>query len=130
MPRKRGLISGSSFGARLGGIIKFDDVIDFLRAFGNGLRNFTTSVSVYSHGVDMDHIVFSPDGGRLYILESDGDLMQYTLSTPYDISTKTLEGQRDLNILSDTYPRGFCLSPDGNYLYICGTTWDAITMFT
>ena len=31
MPRKRGLISGASFGARLGGMVKFDDVIDFLR---------------------------------------------------------------------------------------------------
>lgn len=130
MPRKRGLISGASFGARLGGMVKYDDVIDFLRAFGNGLRNFTTSVSVYSHGVDMDHIVFSPDGTRLYILEADSDLKQYTLSIPYDISTKTLEGQIDLNTLSDTYPRGFALSPDGKYLYIAGTTWDTISMYT
>ena len=45
--------------------------------------------SVYSHGVDMDHIAFSQDGSRFYILENDGDLKQYTLSTPYDISTKT-----------------------------------------
>ena len=130
MPRKRGLISGASFGARLGGIVKFDDVIDFLRAFGNGLRNFTTSVSVYNHGADMDHILFSPDGTRLYILEADSDLKQYTLSIPYDISTKTLEGSIDLNVLSDTYPRGFALSPDGNYLYIAGTTYDTISMFT
>lgn len=130
MPRKRGLISGSSFGARLGGIVRYDDVIDFLRSFGNGLRNFTTPVSVYSHGVDTDQIAFSPDGSRLYILESDGDLMQYSLSTPYDISTKTLEGQKDFSVLSDSYPRGFYLSPDGNYLYIAGTTWDAISMFT
>lgn len=130
MPRKRGLISGASFGARLGGIIKFDDVIDFLRAFGNGLRNFTTSVSVYNHGADMDHILFSPDGTRLYILEADSDLKQYSLSIPYDISTKTLEGSIDVNVLSDTYPRGFALSPDGNYLYIAGTTYDTISMFT
>ena len=33
MPRKRGLISGASFGARLGGMVKFDDVIDFLEIF-------------------------------------------------------------------------------------------------
>ena len=130
MPRKRGLISGASFGARLGGMVKFDDVIDFLRAFGNGLRNFTTPESVYSHGVDMDHIAFSPDGSRFYILENDGDLKQYTLSTPYDISTKTLEGQRNLDQLSDRYPRAFCFSSDGKYLYIAGTTWDAISMFT
>ena len=96
MPRKRGLISGASFGARLGGIVKYDDVIDFLRSFGNGLRNFTTAVSIYSHGVDMDHIAFNPDGTRLYILEADGDLMQYTLSTPYDISTKTLKDREIL----------------------------------
>ena len=130
MPRKRGLISGSSFGARLGGIVRYDDVIDFLRSFGNGLRNFTTSVSIYSHGVDVDHIAFSPDGTKLYILEADGDLVQYTLSIPYDMSTKTLDGERDLNVLSDTYPKGFCLSPDGNYLYIAGTTYDTISMFT
>ena len=88
-------------------MVKFDDVIDFLRSFGNGLRNFTTPESVYSHGVDMDHIAFSPDGSRFYILEDDGDLKQYTLSTPYDISTKTLEGQRNLDELSDRYPTGF-----------------------
>ena len=129
MPRKRGLISGGSFGARLGGIVKFDDVIDFLRSFGNGLRNFTTPESIYSHGVDMDHIAFSPTGNRLYILETDGDLMQYTLSTPYDISTKTLEGQRNLDELSDSNPTGFAFSGDGNYLYVAGSTWDAIAMF-
>ena len=129
MPRKRGLISGASFGARLGGIVKYDDVIDFLRSFGNGLRNFTTAVSIYSHGVDMDHIAFNPDGTRLYILEADGDLMQYTLSTPYDISTKTLEGQRNLDELSDSNPTGFAFSGDGNYLYVLGITWDAIAMF-
>ncbi len=38
MPRKRGLVTGASVGARLGGLIRFEDTIDFLRSFGSGLE--------------------------------------------------------------------------------------------
>ena len=52
MPRKRGLITGASLGARLGGLIRFDDTIDFLRSFGSGLRNYTVSDSQEDRSTD------------------------------------------------------------------------------
>ena len=130
MPRKRGLITGASLGARLGGLIRFDDTIDFLRSFGSGLRNYTVSEAVYEHGYDMYALRFAQSGTKAYIVETSGNLKQYTLSTPYDFSTKTLDGTVAIDELSERYVRGFTLSADGQYMYIAGSEHDGVSMFT
>ena len=130
MPRKRGLVTGASLGARLGGLIRFDDTIDFLRSFGSGLRNYTVSEAVYDHGSDFYTLRFAQSGTKAYIVGSTGDLKQYTLSTPYDFSTKTLDGTVAIDELSERYVRSFTLSSDGQYMYIAGTERDGVSMFT
>ncbi len=130
MPRKRGLISGASLGARLSGLINHDDTIDFLRSFGNGLRNYTISEQVYNHGTDMVALRFGQSGTKAYIVQSNGDLKQYTLSTAYDFSTKTLDGTLAIDELSERYVKGFTLSADGRYMYIAGGDRDGVAMFT
>ena len=130
MPRKRGLISGASFGARLSGLVSFDDTIDFLRAFGSGLRNYTVSEEVYTHNRDIYALRFAQGGTKVYIVEDSGDLKQYTLTTPYDFSTKTLDGTVAIDQLSERYIRGFALSSDGRYMYLAGHDWDGVSMFT
>jgi len=130
MPRKRGLVTGASVGARLGGLIRFDDTIDFLRSFGSGLRNYTVSEAVYDHGTDMYALRFAQSGTKAYIVQSNGDLKQYTLSTPYDFSTKTLDGTVAIDELSERYVRGFTLSSDGQYMYLAGSEQDGVAMFT
>ena len=130
MPRKRGLISGSSFGARLSGLVSFDDTIDFLRAFGSGLRNYTVSEGVYTHTNNIVALRFAQGGTKAYIVEEGGNLKQYTLTTPYDFSTKTLDGTVAIDELSERYVRGFALSSDGRYIYLSGSDYDGVSMFT
>ena len=131
MPRKRGLVSGDALGARLGGMVKFDDVIDFLRSFGTGLRNYTISESVYDHGSSQPYSLrFAKGGTKAYILDSTGHIQQYTLSTPFDLTTKSTDGSVEVDELGDRYPRGFTISEDGQYLYINGTDWNATVMYT
>jgi len=130
MPRKRGLVTGASVGARLGGLIRFEDTIDFLRSFGSGLRNYTVSEAVYNHGSDMYALRFAQLGTKAYIVETSGNLKQYTLSIPYDFSTKTLDGTVAIDELSERYVRAFTLSSDGQYIYIAGSEHDGVSMFT
>jgi len=130
MPRKRGLITGASLGARLSGLIRFDDTIDFLRSFGSGLRNYTVSEEVYDHNSMMVGIRFAQSGTKAYIVEQSGNLKQYTLTTPFDFSTKTLDGTVAIDELSERYVRGFTISSDGRYIYIAGSDYDGVSMFT
>jgi len=130
MPRKRGLITGSLLGSRLGGMVNFDDTIDFLRSFGTGLRNYTASESVYNHSSEFYAFRFAQRGAKAYIVESGGNLKQYTLSTPYDFSTKTLDGTVAIDELSERYVRAFNISADGRYIYIAGSDRDGVSMFT
>ena len=131
MPRKRGLVTGDALGSRLGGVVKFDDVIDFLRSFGTGLRNYTISKSVYDHGSYPPYSLrFAQGGTKAYILDSTGHIQQYSLSTPFDLTTKSTDGSVEVDELGDQYPRGFTISEDGQYLYINGTNNNATVMYT
>ena len=85
---------------------------------------------VYDHGSDMYALRFAQSGTKAYIVETSGNLKQYTLSTPYDFSTKTLDGTVAIDELSERYVRGFTLSPDGQYMYISGSEHDGVSMFT
>ena len=59
---------------------------------------------------------FRPDGRKMYIIGNSSDaLHEYTLSTPWDITTATWD--QDFGIDIDS-PEGFCFKPDGTRLYV------------
>ena len=63
-------------------------------------------------------IAINDDGTRFTIVHVQGDeIEEYTLSTPYNITTATHVGS--LSIASDTtFPSGCCWGNDGQYFYV------------
>lgn len=72
----------------------------------------------YTSSYAIQAIFFSPDGIRYYTLEtsgSDSTLREYGLSSPFDLSNKTLQNSVPF---AGYGARTFCLSDDGSKLYI------------
>jgi hypothetical protein len=91
-------------------------------------------------GWSFEHIQISPDGTSIYMLTAGyDDIVQYTLSTPWDITTATTASKRlDLSSLSSNI-QAFCISSDGRevvsgaattntlYRHTLSTPWDIST---
>lgn len=73
-------------------------------------------------------IFIRPDGLKMYINGGDDQLNQYTLSTPWDITTATYDGEHNVG-LEDTGPAGVSFKYDGTKMYICGSTGDEINEY-
>jgi hypothetical protein len=76
-------------------------------------------------------LFFSSDGSKVYIIEglTSDDLFQYTLSTPWDVSTGSYDSVF-FSFLLDTYPTGIFFKPDGRKLYVIGAADDEINQWT
>jgi DNA-binding beta-propeller fold protein YncE len=71
-------------------------------------------------------IAFRPDGLRMFILDSTGDLVyQYNLSTPWDVSTSTFDKTLPIGYL-DTNMTDLAFKSDGTKLYLIGISNDII----
>jgi len=77
------------------------------------------SVTVTSDPLD---VFFKPDGTKLFIIKG-GSLFQYTLTTPWLLSSANIAGGTFLSTtLVDTGCTGLFFKPDGLRMFICGTT--------
>jgi hypothetical protein len=67
-------------------------------------------------------LVFSTDGSKVYVgdINSPGGLGQWTLSTPWDVSTGTGTYDTKFSITEDTQTYGFAFNADGTKLYVSG----------
>jgi len=75
-------------------------------------------------------ITFSSDGSKMYIVGKDNDTVyQYTLSTPWDVSTATYAKFKDVSS-EDTYPYGVVFNPDGSKMYIMGYINSSVFQYT
>lgn len=74
-------------------------------------------------------IAINDDGTRMVIVHVQGDeIEEYTLSTPYDITTTSHVGS--LSISSDTtFPSGCCWGNDGQYFYVSSSSPATNTVF-
>jgi len=89
------------------------------------VQSYVLSVSETSY----NDLYISSDGTKMYVIGSSSDsVLQYTLSTGWDISTATflesfiVSGQ-------DTTPQGLFFKPDGSQMYIVGSATDAIYQY-
>jgi len=88
------------------------------------------SLSVTSQDSDPRELAFSPDGIKLYVMGGTNDTVyQYTLSTPWDISTGSYASKSMSVSSQDTTPSGLAFSPDGNKLYITGIVNDTVYQY-
>ena len=80
---------------------------------------------------DASGLFFSADGSKLYILETNSDVvLQYTLSTPWDLSTASYASLYYDVTSEDGFPVGVFFNSDGTKMFILGQTSEAVYQYT
>ena len=76
-------------------------------------------------------VAFSSDGSKMYIAgNATVTVYQYTLSTPWDVSTAEYATKLKDVSTEDTSPYGIAFSLDGTKMYIMGYTNDTVYQYT
>lgn len=91
----------------------------------------SVSLSVASQQGAPRSVVFNNDGSALYICgPSSSSAHQYTLSTPYDLSTGSY-ASKTINLSSqELYPCGLIFNNDGSSMYVVGSQNDTVYQYT
>ena len=89
------------------------------------------STSVASEDSWATGLVFKPDGTKMYINGYDTDhVYQYSLSTPWDITTASYDNI-SLNVTTeDSSPEGITFKPDGTKMYLVGNNNNRIFQYS
>jgi len=107
-------------------------------AWNIATASFVRSFSVAAQETGPNAIFFKPDGTRMYITGSAGDdVNEYTLSTPWNISTAVFVQLFSVTA-QETAPQALFFKPDGTKMYVLGlqdviheyelsTAWDVST---
>jgi sugar lactone lactonase YvrE len=76
-------------------------------------------------------LAFSDDGSKMYILGSTNDrIFQYTLSTPWDVSTATYASKFLSVAAQENSPLAMVFSVDGKKVLVIGSTNDTVYQYT
>ena len=76
-------------------------------------------------------MAFSNDGAKMFVVDWLGeDINEYTLSTPFDVSTATFDDVVFSVSEQDPAPRGMAFSNDGAKMFIVGDHENAINEYT
>ena len=107
----------------------------------NVAGDITSNSTLVASGTGFNGIFFKPDGTQAYIVDRGNSqpVKQYSLSTPYDITTAAFYQQSTVTLSQDG--RGIYISNDGVNLfisrsydnvfaYVLTTPWDISTMTT
>jgi hypothetical protein len=89
------------------------------------------SFSIASQETSPYEFFFKPDGTKMYIIGTSNDTVyQYTLSTPWDISTTSYDTVSFSISAQDSIPTGISFNPDGTKMFIMGFSTDTIYQYT
>ena len=108
--------------------------------FGNLIvGTFDVSTATYT-GVTFDvsvrdqspkDVAFSNDGTKMFVVGSHNEaIYEYTLSTPFKLSTATYNGNTEIFLLPNTFPTGMAFSNDGTKMFVAGDEADNIHEYT
>lgn len=76
-------------------------------------------------------VFFKPDGTKMYVLGDVGrDVNEYTLSTPWDVTTATFVAVVTQGTPLEADPTGLFFKSDGLSLYITGSGNDYVSQYT
>jgi hypothetical protein len=90
----------------------------------------SVSFSVSSYQTSPTSLFFKPDGSKMYTTGNAGDdIDEYTLSTPWDITTASHVQLFGVNS-QDTYPAHVFFKPDGLRMFILGRSTSAAYQYT
>lgn len=88
--------------------------------------SFTASFSVSSQTTAPQGLFFKSDGTQMYLTETaTGSVLEYALSTAWDISSTSYTRQKITNT-QDAVPTGVSFKNDGTVMLITGGQFDAI----
>ncbi|MFO7805760.1 MAG: hypothetical protein R6V30_08855 [Paracoccaceae bacterium] len=73
---------------------------------------------------------FNPDGTKLYFMGWDDILYQYSVATPYDLSTITYDNVSFSCQAQETSPDGWTFGKDGTKLYVTGSSSDSTHQYS
>ncbi len=91
---------------------------------------YDTSKSVSSQDGSPYGVAFNSDGSKMYIVGSSNDTVyQYTLSTPWNVSTATYDTSKSVSS-QDSIPFGVAFNSDGSKMYIVGGKNDTVFQYT
>jgi len=89
---------------------------------------YTYSAQTSNYGVQVQ---FKTDGTKMYVSESSGDrIYQYSLATPWDVSTGSYDSIFFDFTSDETALTGFAFNPTGKKLIITGNTGDKLIYYT
>jgi DNA-binding beta-propeller fold protein YncE len=91
-------------------------------------KTYTYSAETGSAGAE---VKFKIDGTKMYVSENSTDrIYQYSLATPWDVSTASYDSVfADFNS-DETVLNGFAFNPSGTKLIICGSTGNKLIYYT
>jgi DNA-binding beta-propeller fold protein YncE len=110
----------------------FDEIVQFSlsTSFDPSTASFSQLLDVGSRVFFLSGLVFKPDGTEMYIPDSFSDkVLQYSLSTGYDISTASFKQSFGIGTEEDD-ARGVSLQPDGSRLYVIGINGVEINQYS
>ena len=90
----------------------------------------TKSFSVASQDTIPRLIFFKPDGTKLYSGGDTSSIYQYTLSTPWDVSTASYDSVSFSIASQDSTPTGLYFTPDGSRMFMLGIVSNIIYQYT
>lgn len=103
-------------------------------AWDIGTMSFVRSLSIASEETAPNGLFFSPDGIYMYTTGSSGDdILQWTLSTAWNISTASLTRSRSIGgsgAGQDTLPQSLFFREDGELVFVLGSTRDRVMKFS
>ena len=128
----RDYINGVPYLSALG--LASSELSAYFKTGGGALDTFSydsKSKSVSAETANPSGVFFKPDGGKLYVCSYNPDeVFQYTLSTPWDVSTATYDSV-SLSVTSqESLPRDLFFSQDGTKLYVLGTGSQTVHQYT
>lgn len=89
------------------------------------------SFSVTAQEASPSFIQFKPDGTKMYVGGSTNDVIyQYSLSTPWDVSTSSYDSVSFSVTAQENNLRGLYIKPDGLKFYTIGIQADVVHQYT
>mgnify|MGYP001350620947 CR=1 FL=1 len=104
---------------------------DLTTAWDTSTLSHNTRLSVSNSDVQLRALAFKPDGTRMYIGQTTyGKVLQYDLSTPWDVSSATNLVESDSYAGQENNIRNIQFSSDGTIMYLGGNGGDDINKYT
>ena len=97
----------------------------------SGLSYTNKFLSTSGQSTSPTSFEFNSTGSRIFVLGNDTDTVyRYNLSTPWDISTGSYSGISFSVTSQEATPHGIYFKPDGDKMYIFGSTGKAIKQYS